>query len=129
MRLLETARKRSRVVAPVLAHHTSAARGRLRRSVEQQELWHKFVDKLVEQKIGEEVALAVRRDGPGSVTLCRTAAASRRGPTGGLGAAALERAASEARAAAADMAVATARILYHGLSVFFLLGQLPEHLQ
>ena len=55
------------------AHRLSAAKGRLRRSVEQQELWHKFVDKLVEQKIGEEVAPAVRRDGP----------------TGGLGAAAL----------------------------------------
>ena len=39
----------------------------------------------------------------GTDTLCRTAAASRRGPTGGLGAAALDRAASEARAAAADI--------------------------
>jgi len=46
------AQKRSRVVAPVLAHHTSAARGRLRRSVEQQELWHKFVDKLVRDPSG-----------------------------------------------------------------------------
>ena len=33
----------------------------------------------------------------------RTAAASRRGPTGELGVAALDRAASEARAAAADI--------------------------
>ena len=101
--LPETARKRSRAVAPVSAHRLSAAKGRLRRSVEQQELWHKCVDKLVEQKIGEEVAPAVRRDGPGSVTLCRTAAASRRGPTEGLGAAALDRAASGARAPAHNL--------------------------
>ena len=40
-------------------------------------------------------------DGP--ITLFRTAAESRRGPTGELGVAALDRAASEARAAAADM--------------------------
>ena len=91
--MLETARKRSRVVAPVLAHHTSAARGRLRRSVEQQELWGRFVDKLDEQKIGEEAAPAARRDESGPITLFGTAAASRREPTGELGAAALDRAA------------------------------------
>ena len=100
MNLPETARRRSRVVAPVLAYHTSAAMGRSRRAVEQQDLWHKFVDKLVEQNFGEEAAPAVRRDKPGPDTLCRTAAASRRGPTGGLGDAALDRAASGARAAA-----------------------------
>ena len=74
--------------------------GRLRRSVEQQELWHRFVDKLVEQKIGEEAAPAARRDESGPITLFGTAAASRCEPTGELGAAALDRAASEARAAA-----------------------------
>ena len=80
--------------------------GRLRRSVEQQELWHRFVDKLVEQKIGEEAAPAARRDESGPITLFGTAAASRREPTGELGAAALDRAASEARAAADTIAVA-----------------------
>ena len=55
--------------------------GRFRRAVEQQDLWHKFVDKLVEQNFGEEAAPAVRRDKPGPDTLCRTAAARRRGPT------------------------------------------------
>ena len=98
--MLETARKWSRFVAPVLAHHTSAATGRLRRSVEQQGLWHSFVDKLVEPKIGEEAAPAARRDESGLITLFGTAAASRREPTGELGAAAPDRAASEARAAA-----------------------------
>ena len=98
--LPETARKRSRAVAPVSAHRLSAAKGRLRRSVEQQELWHRFVDKLVEQKIGEEAAPAARRDESGLITLFGTAAASRREPTGELGAAAPDRAASEARAAA-----------------------------
>ena len=44
LRLPETARKWSRVVAPVLARHISAARGRFRRAVEQQELVGKFVD-------------------------------------------------------------------------------------
>ena len=47
-------------------------------------------------------ATAARRDEPGPITLFRTAAASRREPTGELGAAALDRAASEARAAADD---------------------------
>ena len=100
--LPEIPRKWSRAVAPVLAHHASVAMGRLRRSVEQQELWHRFVDKLVEQKIGEEAAPAARRDESGPITLFGTAAASRREPTGELGAAALDRAASEARAAADD---------------------------
>ena len=77
--------------------------GRLRRSVEQQELWHRFVDKLVEQKIGEEAAPAARRHESGPITLFGTAAASRREPTGELGAAAPDRAASEARAAADTM--------------------------
>ena len=76
--------------------------GRLRRSVEQQELWHRFVDKLVEQKIGEEAAPAARRDESGPITLFRSTAASRREPNGETGAAALDRAASEARAAADD---------------------------
>ena len=100
MNLPETARRRSRVVAPVLAHHTSAAMGRFRRAVEQQELGHNFVDKQVEQNFGEEAAPAARRDEPGPSPLFRSAAASRRAPTGELGAAALDRAASEARAAA-----------------------------
>ena len=104
----EIARKWSRAVAPVLAHHASVAMGRLRRSVEQQELWHRFVDKLVEQKIGEEAAPAARRDESGPITLFGTAAARRRELTGELGAAALDRAASEARAAADTMAVAAA---------------------
>ena len=96
----ETAWKRSRAVAPVSAHRLSAAKGRLRRSVEQQELWGRFVDKLDEQRIGEEVAPAVRRDESGPIQLFRSTAASRREPTGELGAAALDCAASEARAAA-----------------------------
>ena len=100
MRLLERAWKRSRAVAPVSAHRLSAAKGRLRRSVEQQGLWHRFVDKLVEPKIGEEAAPAALRDESGLITLFGTAAASRREPTGELGAAAPDRAAGEARAAA-----------------------------
>ena len=76
--------------------------GRFRRAVEQQELGGNFVDKLVEPKIGEEAALAARRDEPGPIILFRSTAASRREPTGEMGAAALDRAASEARAAAAD---------------------------
>ena len=119
------------------AHRLSAATGRLRRSVEQQELWGRFVDKLDEQKIGEEAAPAstlfgtnrmskispkkrhrppaARRDEPGPITLCRTAAASRREPTGELGAAALDRAASEASSSRqpADMAVAMAGFFLH----------------
>ena len=90
------------------AHRLSAATGRFRRSVEQQELGGNFVDKLVEPKIGGEAAPAARRDESGLITLFGTAAASRREPTGELGAAAPDRAASEARAAAdepADMAV------------------------
>ena len=85
--------------------------GRFRRAVEQQELGGNFVDKLVEPKIGEEAAPAARRDESGLITLFGTAAASRREPTGELGAAAPDRAASEARAAAddrRDMAVRTA---------------------
>ena len=62
----------------------------------------------MEQKIGEEAAPVARRDESGPITLFGTAAASRREPTGELGAAALDRAASEARAAADAMAVATA---------------------
>ena len=42
--LPERAREWSRAVAPVSAHRISAAKGRLRRSVEQQELWGRFVD-------------------------------------------------------------------------------------
>ena len=76
--------------------------GRFRRAVEQQELGGNFVDKLVEPKIGEEAAPAARRDESGLITLFGTAAASRREPTGELGAAAPDRAASEARAAADD---------------------------
>ena len=74
--------------------------GRFRRAVEQQELGGNFVDKLVEPKIGEEAAPAALRDESGLITLFGTAAASRREPTGELGAAAPDRAASEARAAA-----------------------------
>ena len=74
--------------------------GRFRRAVEQQKLGGNFVDKLVEPKIGEEAALAARRDESGLITLFGTATASRREPTGELGAAALDCAASEARAAA-----------------------------
>ena len=74
--------------------------GRFRRAVEQQELGGNFVDKLVEPKIGEEAALAARRDESGLILLFRFTAASRREPTGELGAAAPGRAASEARAAA-----------------------------
>ena len=102
LNLPETAREWSRAVAPVLAHHTSASRGRFRRAVEQQELGHNFVDKQVEQNFGEEAAPAARRDEPGPIPLFTTAAASRRGPTEGPGAAALDRAASGARAAADD---------------------------
>ena len=74
--------------------------GRFRRAVEQQELGGNFVDKLVEPKIGEEAAPAARRDESGPITLFRSTAASRREPTGELGAAALDRAASGARDAA-----------------------------
>ena len=111
LRLLERAWKWSRAVAPVPTHHTSASRGRFRRAVEQQELGGNFVDKHGEENFGEEAALAARRDEPGPV---RSTAASRREPTGELGAAALDRAASEARAAAddrRDMAVRTAGFL------------------
>ena len=93
MNLPETARKWYRVVAPVPAHHVSAARGRFRRAVVQQELGHNFVDKHVEEKFGEEAALAARRDEPAPIILFRSTAASRREPTGELGAAALDRAA------------------------------------
>ena len=82
------------------AHRLSAATGRLRRSVEQQGLWGRFVDKQVGQNFGEEAAPAARRDESGLITLFGTATASRREPTGELGAAAPDRAASEARAAA-----------------------------
>ena len=99
--MLERAWKWSRAVAPVPAHHVSAARGRFCRAVEQQELGGNFVDKHVEENFGEEAALAARRDEPGPIILFRSTAASRREPTGELGAAALDRAASEARAAAA----------------------------
>ena len=74
--------------------------GRFRRAVEQQELGHNFVDKQVEENFGEEAALAARRDEPGAIILFRSTAASRREPTGELGAAAPDRAASKARAAA-----------------------------
>ena len=86
----------------VPAPHISASRGRFRRAVEQQELGHNFVDKEDEQNFAEEAAPAARRDEPGPIPLFRSAAASRREPTGELGAAALDRAASEARAAADD---------------------------
>ena len=82
--------------------------GRFCRAVEQQELGGNFVDKLVEPKIGEEAAPAARRDESRLITLFGTAAASRREPTGELGAAAPDRAASEARAVqptGRDMAV------------------------
>ena len=82
------------------AHRLSAATGRLRRSVEQQELWGKFVEEHVQKNFGEEAAPAARRDESGPITLFRSTAASRREPTGELGAAAPDRAASEARAAA-----------------------------
>ena len=76
--------------------------GRFRRAVEQQELGGNFVDKHGEENFGEEAAPAARRDESGLITLFGTAAASRREPTGELGAAAPDRAASEARAAADD---------------------------
>ena len=44
LKLLETARKLPRAEAPVSAHRSSAARTRLRRPNEQQELGHNFVD-------------------------------------------------------------------------------------
>ena len=59
-------------------------------------------DKQFVEKIGEEAALAARRDETGPITLFRTVAVSRHGPTGELGAAALGRATSEARVAADD---------------------------
>ena len=86
------------------AHHVSAARGRFRRAVLQQGLGHNFVDKQVEENFGEgEAALAARRDEPGPIPLFTTATASRRGPTGGLGAAAPVRPASGARAPAYNL--------------------------
>ena len=106
------------------AHRLSAATGRLRRSVEQQELWGNFVDKHAEENFGEEAALAARRDEPGPVILFRSTAASRREPTGELGAAALDRAASEARAAAddrRDMAVRTAGFLGGWIELIYIL--------
>ena len=54
------------------------------------------------KKIGDEAAPAAHRDEPGPLILFRNAAASRREPTGELGAAAPDRAASEAGAAADD---------------------------
>ena len=48
------------------------------------------VDKHGEEKFGEEAALAARRDESGPIILFRSTAASRREPTGELGAAALE---------------------------------------
>ena len=94
------------------APHISASRGRFRRAVEQQELGHSFVDKELEQNFGEEASPAARRDESGPMTLFGTATASRRGPTGGLGAAAPVRAASQQGESTsqqpADMAVATA---------------------
>ena len=87
--LPETAREWPRAVAPVSAHRISSAMGRFRRAVEQQELQGDFVDKLVEQKIGEQAAPAVRRDAPRPITLFRLVAASRHGPWvrcwGGMG--------------------------------------------
>ena len=62
----------------------------------------RFVDKHVQESFGEEAAPAARRDVSGPITLFRSTAASRREPTGEMGAAALDRAASEARAAADD---------------------------
>ena len=103
LRLPETARRWPRVVAPVPAPHISASRGRFRRAVEQQELGHSFVDKELEQNFGEEASPAARRDESGPMTLFGTATASRRGPTGGLGAAAPVRAASGARAPAYNL--------------------------
>jgi hypothetical protein len=88
---------------PVPAPHISASRGRFRRAVKQQELGHNFVDKEDEQNFAEEAAPAARRDEPGPIPLFTTAAASRRGPTEGLGAAALDRAASGARAPADNL--------------------------
>ena len=84
--------------------------GRFCRVVEQQELGGNFVDKLVEPKIGEEAAPAARRDESRLITLFGTAAASRREPTGELGAAAPDRAARrrELQPTGRDMAVATA---------------------
>ena len=90
LNLPETARKWSRAVAPVSAHRLSAATGRLRRSDEQQELWGNFVDKHVQENFGEEAAPAARRDVSGPITLFRSTAASRREPTGEMGAAALD---------------------------------------
>ena len=71
--------------------------GRFRRAVEQQELGGNFVNKELEQNFGEEAAPAARRDESGLITLFGTATASRREPTGELGAATPDRAASEAR--------------------------------
>ena len=109
MRLPETAWRWPRVVAPVPVPHISASRGRFRRAVEQQELGHSFVDKELDQNFGEEASPAARRDESGPMTLFGTATASRREPTGELGAAAPDRAASEARAAADDRDMAVRR--------------------
>ena len=108
----ETAREWSRAVAPVPAHHVSAARGRFRRAVVQQELGHNFVDKQVEENFGEEAALAARRDEPGPIILFRNAAASRREPTGELsrGTRPRRQRGESCSRRPADMAVATARI-------------------
>ena len=119
LNLPETAREWSRAVAPVLAHHTSASRGRFRRAVEQQELGHSFVDKELEQNFGEEASPAARRDESGPMTLFGTATASRRGPTGGLGAAAPVRAASGARAPAYNLPTWQLRRRGMHTSVFF----------
>ena len=99
LRLPETAWRWPRVVAPVPAPHISASRGRFRRAVEQQELGHSFVDKEVEQNFAEEAAPAARRDEPG--------------PTEGLGAAALDRAASGARAPADNLPTWQLRWRFH----------------
>jgi len=91
----------------------SASRGRFRRAVEQQELGHSFVDKELEQNFGEEASPAARRDESGPMTLFGTATASRRGPTGGLGAAAPVRAASGARAPAYNLPTWQLRRRFH----------------
>ena len=75
-----------------------------------------FVDKHGEENFGEEAALAAHRDEPGPVILFRSTAASRREPTEEQGAAALDRAASEARAAADTMTVAAAGCDLSGVS-------------
>ena len=113
LRLPETAWRWPRVVAPVPAPHISASRGRFRRAVERQELGHSFVDKQVEQNFGEQAPPAARRDESGPIPLFRTATASRRSPTGGLGAAAPVRAASGARAPAYNLPTWQLRWRFH----------------